>query len=155
VPERGANRALLWTGVMLGIGLVGSLDEIVLHQLLQWHNFYVHTDAHWRIVSDGLFHTFTTALLFAGAWRLWSQRGLIARVGRGRALAAGILFGMGGFNLFDGIVNHKLLQIHPVREGVENLLPYDLVYNAIALALLVAGWLVWRNVRSDQAADEG
>jgi uncharacterized membrane protein len=136
---------------MLGVGLVGSLDEIVLHQLLQWHNFYVHADEYWRIVSDGLFHTLTTALLFAGALRLWDQRALMSRAGQERALAAGVLLGMGGFNLFDGIVIHKILQLHPVREGVDNLLAYDFVYNGLAVMLLGVGWLLWRDLRSDPA----
>src|SRR5436305_11041492 len=26
--------------VLLGIGLIGTLDEVVLHQLLHWHHFY-------------------------------------------------------------------------------------------------------------------
>ena len=147
------GRQLLTTGVILGIGLVGSLDEIVLHQLLQWHNFYVHTSEYWRIFVDGLFHAFTTAMLFAGALRLWSQRRSIAGLSSARPLAAGILLGMGGFNLYDGIVQHKLMQLHPVREGVENLLPYDLVYNGIALLLLIAGWLVWRGSRTTEAGD--
>ena len=139
-------RRVLITGVILGVGLVGSLDEIVLHQLLQWHNFYVHTAEYWRIVIDGLFHAFTSAMLFAGAMRLWSQRRSLSTLSDARPLIAGILFGMGGFNLYDGIVQHKLMQLHPVREGVDNLLPYDLVYNGIALLLLIAGWLVWRGV---------
>ena len=149
----GRGRHFLTTGVILGIGLVGSLDEIVLHQLLQWHNFYVHTSQYWRIFIDGLFHAFTTAMLFAGALRLWSQRRSIAGLSSARPLAAGILLGMGGFNLYDGIVQHKLMQLHPVREGVENLLPYDLAFNGIALLLLIAGWLVWRGVRATEAAD--
>ena len=144
-------RQTLITGLVLGIGLVGSLDEIVLHQLLQWHNFYVHTTEYWRIFVDGLFHAFSSAMLFGGAMRLWSQRRTIGSLTGARPLAAGILFGMGGFNLYDGIVQHKLMQLHPVREGVENLLPYDLVFNGIAVALLIAGWLLWRSRRSGEA----
>jgi uncharacterized membrane protein len=34
------NRSLLWPVVLVGIGVAGSLDEIVLHQLLRWHHFY-------------------------------------------------------------------------------------------------------------------
>ncbi len=146
-------RQLLLTGVNLGIGVVGSLDEIVLHQLLQWHNLYVHTTQVWRIFIDGLFHAFSSALLFAGALRLWGQRRSIGSLSSARPLIAGILVGMGGFNLYDGIVQHKLMQLHPVREGVENQLPYDLAFNGIALALLIAGWLVWRGVRTTEAAE--
>ena len=147
------RRQTLITGIVLGVGLVGSLDEIVLHQLLQWHNFYVHTTEEWRVFIDGLFHAFTSAMLFVGAMRLWSQRRRLNTLADGRPLLAGILFGMGGFNLYDGIVQHKLMQLHPVREGVESLLPDDLAFNGVALLLLIAGWLAWRGARSTEAVD--
>jgi uncharacterized membrane protein len=115
----------------------------VLHQLLQWHNLYVHTSQFWRIFIDGIFHLATATMLSIGALRLWRQRDVI-RSGHGQALISGTLFGMGGFNLYDGIVQHKILQLHPVREGIQDLLPYDLTFNGIALVLLVSGWLIWR-----------
>lgn len=67
----------------------------------------------------------------------------------GRVLAAGFLVGLGGFNLYDGTVQHKLLRLHPVREGVADQLPYDLAWNAVSLALLVLGWLLWRATRGN------
>lgn len=54
-----SERLPLWIGVVLGIGIAGSLDEIVLHQVLQWHNFYTDASERWRIISDGLFHLFS------------------------------------------------------------------------------------------------
>ena len=141
-----ANRALLRTGAVLGIGVVGTLDEVLFHQLLQWHNFYVHTTQFWRVFSDGVFHFLSGSALFLGAVLLWGQRRLIGSAGSGRALAAGILFGMGGFNLYDGTIQHKILQLHPVREQVDNILPYDLAFNAAAVALLAVGWYIWRRV---------
>jgi uncharacterized membrane protein len=143
--ERPADQArtLGRIGAVLGVGVAGTLDEVLFHQLLQWHNFYVHTTERWRIVIDGLFHLFTAAMLFAGALLLWRWRTRIASLGDARALLAGTLMGAGGFNLYDGTVQHKLLQLHPVREGVANILPYDLAWNLAALALLVAGWWLW------------
>jgi uncharacterized membrane protein len=141
-------RPLLWSGVLLGIGLIGSLDEILLHQLLQWHTFYVHTTPYWRIVSDGIFHLVSAALLLGGGLRLAWQRPQFGDPKQVRALIAGILLGMGGFNLYDGTIQHKLLQLHPVREGVPNILPYDLAFNALALALLLLGWRLWRGIRA-------
>lgn len=147
--ETGAARKTLFrVAVLLGVGLAGALDEILFHQLLQWHNLYVHTDQHGRIVSDGLLHLLSTAVLLAGALLLWRYARLVALVG-GRVLAAGLLVGLGGFNLYDGTVQHKLLRLHPVREGVADQLPYDLAWNAAALALLVVGWLLWRATRGD------
>jgi uncharacterized membrane protein len=150
VEPRPANitRSLLWTGVILGIGLIGSLDEIVLHQLLQWHTFYVHTTPYWRIVSDGIFHFVTAGLLLGGGlWLAW-QRPQFGDPLQLRALIAGMLLGVGGFNLYDGTIQHKILQLHPVREGVPNLLPYDLAFNAIAVVLLLLGWWLRRSLQT-------
>jgi uncharacterized membrane protein len=32
------HRPLLRTGLVLGVGLAGFLDGIILHQILQWHH---------------------------------------------------------------------------------------------------------------------
>lgn len=138
------------TGAALGIGLMGALDEIVFHQLLQWHNFYVDTTQYWRIFSDGLFHIFTTTMLFLGAMRLWGQRRRVSSVVSGRPFWSGLLMGMGGFQLFDGIVNHKILQLHPVREGVDEIWLYDLAWNIPAALILLSGWLLWRGLHGEQ-----
>src|SRR5688572_9992967 len=103
-------RSLLWSGVILGIGLIASLDEVVLHQLLQWHSFYVHTTSYWRIVSDGILHLVSAGLLFGGGLLLAWQRPRLDDSVHLRALLAGILLGMGGFNLYDGTIQHKILQ---------------------------------------------
>lgn len=144
-----ARRSLVWIGALLGIGLVASLDEIVFHQLLQWHNFYVDTDDYWRVFSDGLLHLATTVLLGIGAARLWTDRRLLAAEGNRSILIASMLFGGGGFQIFDGIVNHKILRLHPVREDADSLLLYDLAWNAGGLLLILTGWIVWRRARSD------
>jgi uncharacterized membrane protein len=105
--RRPASRSTFVTGILLGVSLMGALDTIAFHQLLQWHNFYVHTTSYWRIFSDGLLHLGTTTLLFLGALRLWGDRRLLAKVDGWKVLAAGLLFGMGGFQLYDGIIHHK------------------------------------------------
>jgi len=53
---------------------------------------------------------------------------------------------MGGFQLFDGIVDHKLLRLHQIRY-VENVLLYDVIWNGIALLLLLVGYLLFRRAR--------
>ena len=145
-----ATRTLLGIGLMIGVGITGTLDEVVFHQLLQWHNFYVHTTQNWRIVSDGLFHIFSSLLLGFGAMRFWAKRQLLATLNDGRALAAGVLLGAGAFNLYDGTIQHKVLQLHPVREGVANILPYDLAWNGVAVVVLAAGLIIWRGVQRDR-----
>jgi uncharacterized membrane protein len=56
----------------------------------------------------------------------------------------------GGFNLYDGIIQHKLLGLHQVRAGAPNNLPYDLVFIGVATVMLLAGLLLLRTARSTQ-----
>jgi uncharacterized membrane protein len=114
-----AQRSLMRIGVVLGIGVVGTLDEAMLHQLLQWHSFYVHTTTYWRIVSDGIFHLITSGLLLTGALLLWARRRQLRTRDEGLALAAGMLFGMGGFNLYDGIIQHNILHFRDQLDSDE------------------------------------
>jgi uncharacterized membrane protein len=147
---RAATRTAFRIGIIIGIGTIGAFDEIVFHQLLQWHNFYVHSTEYWRIFSDGVFHTFTAAMLVVGSIRLWMERRHLAPLVTNRPFWTGMVLGAGGFQLFDGTVNHKILRLHPVREGAENLWLYDVAWIASALVLLVIGWFLWHQ---EQAAD--
>jgi len=139
-----ARRTALRIGVILGGGVMGSIDEIIFHQLLRWHHFYDHRSQAWRIASDGLLHAVTLTLLAAGVMLLWAERGRLVRLGGAQPIWSGVLLGMGGFQLFDGIVDHKVLRLHQIRDDTDNLLAYDLVWNGVALGLLAGGWLLWR-----------
>lgn len=54
---------------------------------------------------------------------------------------ASIFIGAGGFQMFDGIINHKLLRIHQVRYGVD-VLPYDLAWNIAGAVLIITGSVI-------------
>jgi len=151
-------RSLLFTGIVLGIGIAAFLDETLLHQLLQWHAFYWYTDQHGRLLSDGLFHAFSTLLLLWGAFRLWQDRDAWDLSQRNPIFAA-VLMGIGGFNLYDGIVQHLILRLHLVNELVcrspmsqqhtflgicMNDIPYEIVFDLIALVILSVGVFWWR-----------
>lgn len=47
--------------------------------------------------------------------------------------------GGGGFQLFDGLVNHKVLRVHQVRYEVENLPAYDAAWIGAGVLLIVVG----------------
>lgn len=136
------NQSLLWSAVLVGIGVAGSLDEIVLHQLLRWHHFYDRGSQAAGLIADGIFHLGSTAALVTGLVLLVQR----LRAGRDplRQSAAGILLGAGGFNLYDGIVQHKLLGLHQVRAGTSNNLPYDVVFIGTAAVVLLGGLLLLR-----------
>jgi uncharacterized membrane protein len=130
-----------WSGVLAGVGLAAFLDETVFHQLLHWHHFYDGSTPAAGLVSDGLFHAFGFVAVVTGLF-------LLADLQRRQALArtpwwAGLLVGLGAFQLYDGTVQHKVLRLHQIRYGVE-LLPYDLVWNVLAVVALVAGLALLR-----------
>jgi len=129
------------SGVLLGIGTAAFVDEAVFHQLLHWHHFYDKSTTDVGLVSDGLFHAVswfaTVAALF-----------LFADIRRNRAFRlgrwwSGILLGAGGFQLYDGLVQHKMMGLHQIRYGVE-ILPYDVIWNVIAALMVIAGIILCR-----------
>lgn len=136
MTRRPDTRRSLWVAVLIGIGIMAAIDEIVFHQLLAWHHFYDRSTTRVGLLSDGLLHAAELVAIVGGFF-------LYADLRRRHALApmwawAGFFLGAGGFQLFDGIVDHKLLRLHQVRYGVE-LLPYDLAWNLAGVALLLIG----------------
>ena len=132
------SRALL-PGLLVGIGLAGTLDEVVLHQVLHWHHFYDRSTSAAGLVSDGLFHLASTTALVWGIALLLRRTG-----GWRRGDLAAVLMGAGGFNLYDATIQHKVLRLHQVRPAAPDQLPYDLTFGGIAVVVLFAGIALWR-----------
>lgn len=137
------RRRSVLTGTMLGVAIMAAIDEIVFHQLLSWHHFYNRSTPDISLLSDGLLQTAYLVLLVAGFF--WfadlRRRGTLAR----RSTWGGFVLGLGTFQLFDGIIDHKLLDLHEIRYGVD-VLPYDLAWNGAALVfLLVGAFMLWRS----------
>ncbi|MFC7704814.1 DUF2243 domain-containing protein [Plastorhodobacter daqingensis] len=137
----GNRRRSLGAGALVGIGLMAGIDEIVFHQILAWHHFYDRATPAIGLLSDGLLHAAELVMLVAGFFLLNELRGRGTLVPR--AAWAGGFLGAGGFQLFDGVVNHKILRLHQIRY-VEPLWPYDLTWIASALLLLAIGALLAR-----------
>jgi uncharacterized membrane protein len=84
-----APRGIRLPRIVLGVGLGGFADGIVLHQLLQWHHMLTSTDSdnvgvptysantvhglQVNTVWDGLFHTFTWLAVLVGLGLLYSR----------------------------------------------------------------------------------
>jgi uncharacterized membrane protein len=134
---------------LLGIGLGGFFDGIVLHQILQWHHLLsshtpVDTVEGLRLntLADGAFHAATWLFTAIGIVLLYRH------VRRGhslgwRGLVGGLLLGWGGFNVVEGLINHQLLGLHHVRPGPD-LLAYDIGFLAWGAAMVLAGAVVYR-----------
>jgi uncharacterized membrane protein len=132
------------SGVLAGVGLVAFVDETVFHQLLHWHHFYDRSTADVGLVSDGLFHAFGFVAVVTGLFLLADLRRRQSLVVR--RWVGGLLLGAGGFQLYDGLVQHKVLGLHQIRYGVD-LLPYDLTWNVVAALLVAAGLLLTLRTR--------
>ena len=90
---RSSSRRFVTAGLLLGVGLGGFVDGIVLHQILQWHHMLTSTDTdnlglrdypattveglEVNTLWDGLFHASTWMFVAVGLallWRAWQQR---------------------------------------------------------------------------------
>lgn len=132
----GGRTRSIGSGLLVGVGVASFVDETVFHQLLHWHHFYDRSTTDVGLVSDGLFHAFGWAAVVIG---LVMVADLTRRDGlRGRALTGGILLGAGGFQLYDGTIQHKLLGLHQIRYHVD-LAAYDWTWNIVAALMLAAG----------------
>ena len=147
------RRALVAPGILLGIGLGGFLDGIILHQMLQWHHMLTsHGDYPRDTVAglevntlwDGIFHASTWVAVAVGLFLLWKagRRGDVPW--SGRALVGLLAMGWGLFNLVEGIVDHHILTIHHVRYSGSDALPWDLAFLAFGAVLVGLGWWLYR-----------
>jgi uncharacterized membrane protein len=139
-------------GLLLGIGLGGFVDGIVLHQILQWHHLLTDHGSYpattvagleANTLADGLFHAATWVAVAAGLRLLWTRLRAPGDRVDGRALVGWMLVGWGAFNVVEGLVDHHLLGIHHVRE-TGNVLAWDVAFLAFGAALVVAGALLAR-----------
>jgi len=162
----GGDRATRWSRhpivacVLLGVGLGGFVDGIVLHQVLQWHHMLTATGDHpadtvagleANTLADGLFHAATWVFVVAGIVvmrRAWAAGGPAPTMG---AQVGGMLAGWGAFNLVEGLVDHHLLRVHDVREDVADPLWWNLGFLAFGAALAVTGILLVRRGRRSAA----
>jgi uncharacterized membrane protein len=144
------HRELTVAGLVLGLGLGGFVDGIVLHQILQWHHMLTDYGNHAsfpattvssledNVVWDGLFHAGTWVLVAVGLLLLWRATSVGHRAS-GRTLAGLIVAGWGSFNVVEGVINHHILTLHHVRDDVAEPLGWDLGFLALGALLIAAG----------------
>ncbi|WP_410051033.1 DUF2243 domain-containing protein [Acidiferrimicrobium sp. IK] len=141
------------SGALVGVGAAAFLDETLFHQILHWHHFWDGGSQSAGLVSDGLFHLAGTLCLVSGLFLFADlrRRGTFNRP----LWWAGFCFGNGGFELYDGIVQHKILHLHQIRYHV-TLWPYDVTWNVIAAIILIVGFVLYRRaVRAPSGRQAG
>ncbi len=155
------RRLEIWSVLLLGIGLGGFFDGIVLHQILQWHHmlsdhgdYPVTTVAGLEINTlwDGLFHATTYIAVVAGLALLWRASRMPHSPWSTRLLIGLLLMGFGSFNLVEGVINHQVLGIHHVNETApeDQWVWWDLGFLASGAAMLVGGYVLARAGEREQ-----
>ncbi|GAA4881278.1 DUF2243 domain-containing protein [Saccharopolyspora cebuensis] len=160
--ETGATAAVLrLPGIVLGVGLGGFVDGILLHQVLQWHHMLSSTDTdnigvryydpetvsglEMNTLWDGLFHTVCWLAVLIGLALLHSRVTHHRRqVWASRVLWGWVLVGWGLFNLVEGIVDHHVLGIHHVHGGPHRLW-WDIGFLVLGALLVAVGYWVQRS----------
>lgn len=151
---RTARDALVPVGFVLGAGLGGFVDGIVLHQILQWHNMVsgIHpvvdlVSAKVNMFWDGLFHAGVWLLTLWGIILLWRVAPM-RQAGDGYVLSGSMLGGWGLFNILEGAINHLGLGLHHVHEYSLHRNGWDWGFQLFGVLLVVLGWLVMRRGRA-------
>jgi uncharacterized membrane protein len=156
-----AGRGIALPGIVLGVGLGGFVDGILLHQLLQWHHMLTSTDTdragiryyspdtvdglRMNTLWDGVFHTVTWLAVLIGLGLLYSRvTADRRRMWSSRVLWGWMLVGWGLFNLVEGLVDHQILGIHHVHGGPQQLW-WDLGFLALGAVLVGCGLLLQRD----------
>lgn len=134
-----ARRTVL-SGFLFGCGIAASIiDLFVFHLGLQWHHFYDLSTSEVALTADGFFHAFGWFITIWGLFLLADVRRRAEVVWK--QWSGAVITGVGFFQLFDGVIDHKVLRIHQIRYGVE-LLPYDIAWLGSAVMLLLIGLFV-------------
>jgi uncharacterized membrane protein len=152
-------------GILLGLGLGGFFDGIVLHQILQWHHmatsagFPANSVANLELntLLDGLFHAAAWLSTVAGLFIL-SRKARHAHVDwNAKCLCGTFLIGFGLFNVVEGVVDHQLLGLHHVNETVprDQWIYWDVGFLIWGAAMLVGGWLMLKAARRAPAVEDG
>jgi uncharacterized membrane protein len=131
-------------GFLVGVALMAAVDEIVFHQILAWHHFYDRSTPAIGLLSDGLLHAVEVLALVGGFFLLADARRRSTL--HSRTAWAGGLTGAGLFQLWDGVVDHKVLRVHQVRYDVDLLL-YDVVWISSGAVILAAGLVLVAGLR--------
>jgi uncharacterized membrane protein len=146
---------LLASGLLLGTGLGGFVDGILLHQILQWHNMLSSVrppttlvEMKVNMVWDGLFHAFTWVVTAVGLALLWRAGRRADVPWSGRTFGGALLAGWGLFNFVEGVIDHQILGIHHVHPGA-NELAWDVGFLASGLVLMFVGYMLIRAGRED------
>jgi uncharacterized membrane protein len=157
-----ARHEVITAAAVLGVGLSGFFDGILLHQLLQWHHLLslvpgeAFRSIETQILADGLFHMLMYLVTATGLYLLWRARRHLADEASWRTVVGGALVGFGTWNVIDVGFFHWVLGIHRIRIDVPDPMTYDVGWlTGLGAVPLLIGWLLLRRERPGSGTGAG
>ncbi len=153
MTNRRTTKPIAAAGTVLGIGLGGFVDGILLHQIWQVHAMLsarvpLDTMANMKtnMTADGLFHAGVWLATLLGVVMLFNAARRTDVIFSGRAFYGSMLAGWGIFNVVEGVVDHHILELHHVVERLGRSM-WDWIFLGASAALILLGWTVARRAR--------
>jgi uncharacterized membrane protein len=146
--DTAGKRASTRTGIILGLGLGGFVDGILLHQIAHWHNMgsaivppvtmeAIQQNMRW----DGFFHAAVWLLTVIGVYSLLADARRRSPLPNVTGFTGLLILGWGIFNLVEGLVDHQILGLHHVRDLPVHVPLYDWLFLLIGgVGFILLGW---------------
>jgi uncharacterized membrane protein len=157
VAEGRTSKPVIASGMVLGIGLGGFIDGILLHQVFQVHSMLsgkvpLDSTEHMRtnMTADGVFHSVMLVVTFVGIIMLFNAAKREDVRYSVRAFGGAMTMGWGIFNVVEGLLDHQILGLHHVVERL-GLSIWDWLFLAASVVLIVVGWLM---TKADRETDD-
>jgi uncharacterized membrane protein len=153
MADRRTSGPVAAAGIVLGIGLGGFVDGILLHQIWQIHAMLSArlpldsmANMHTNMMADGVFHAAVWLATLIGIVMLFHAARRPDVRFPAHVFYGSMLAGWGLFNVVEGVIDHHILELHHV---VEALGPsrWDWIFLGVSAALILLGWTIARERR--------
>lgn len=143
------------SGVVLGIGLGGFVDGILLHQIWQLHAMLsakvpitTMENMQKNMTFDGVFHAAVWVTTLIGVILLFNAAKRSDVFFSDRVFYGSMLAGWGIFNVVEGVIDHHILELHHVVQRLGQSI-WDLLFLGASAVLIVVGWAIARSGHQD------
>lgn len=148
---------LTTASMVLGIGMGGFIDGIVLHQILQVHEMlsnkipatgYIGKSI--NMFWDGIFHFFCMIVVLVGIILMWKLLFRKDTDRSGKLFGGGLLLGWGLFNIVEGVIDHQILRLHNVIEIAANHDIANFAFLGVSVLMLIVSYLLIHSVNKNR-----
>ena len=152
--EGRTSKPVAVSGVVLGIGLGGFIDGILLHQIWQVHAMLsarvpltTMENMQTNMTADGVFHAVVWAATLIGIIMLFNAGKRSEVFFSDRVFYGSMLAGWGIFNVVEGVIDHHILEVHHVVQRLGHSM-WDWLFLGVSAVLILVGWMIAKGGRN-------